>query len=204
MSQHSEKNGENTAQRGYTMLEMMVVVTIIGIMACLAAGAFQRIREQSASESLLTVLESLLGEARTTAVQSLSNVGIRFFERGGKVYARLYKDGDGDGVCSEDVARGTDRPLGQEVALCEDQSRVAIPEGATSDPAGKPLAGEGPVRFGRGETLTFSPTATATPGSLYISEGDGRSGWAVRVAGIDGRIRLWRFKHGTWNLVQPM
>lgn len=193
-----------SAQNGYTMLEAMVVVAIIGIMACLSVGAFQRIREQSASESLLRVLEGLLGEARTRAVQSWTHVGVRFFEKGGNVYARLYQDSDGDGVMSDDISRGTDRPLGPDTLLSEDQSRVAIPEGATSDPTGKPLVGEDPVRFGRGDTLSFSPTATATPGSLYLSEGDGRSGWCIRVAGIDGRVRLWRFRHGAWNLVQPM
>lgn len=193
-----------SAQNGYTMLEAMVVVAIIGIMACLSLGAFQRIREQSASESLLAVLEGLLGEARSRAVSSFCHVGIRFSEKDGKVYARLYQDSDGDGVMSDDIARGTDRPLGPDVLLNEDQSRVAIPEGATKDPTGKPLAGEDPVRFGRGDTLSFSPTATATPGSLYLAEGDGRSGWCIRVAGIDGRIRLWRFRHGAWTLIQPM
>ena len=173
-------------------------------MACMGIGAFQRIREQSASESLLLTFEGLLGEARSLAVSGGSTVAIRFSGRDGAVFARLYRDGDGDGVTSQDVGRGMDKPLGPEQILKADQSRIAVPTGAARDPSGAPLSALDPVRFGRGDCLSFSPTATATPGTLYLAEGDGSTGWAVRVAGLDGRVRLWRFKHGSWFPVEAM
>ena len=83
MSLCKKRESATATQLGYTLLEAMIVVSIIGTMACLTVGAFQRIREQSASESLLRVLEGLLGEARARAVASYSHVGIHFFERGG-------------------------------------------------------------------------------------------------------------------------
>lgn len=190
--------------RGYTLLEAMVVLAILGTLATLGVGALNRIREQSASESLLLVVEGLLGEARTRAIQDSVHVGVRFGQSGGAVVARLYRDGDGDGVTAEDVRRGVDRPLGPAEVLRADGARVAVPEGASCDPSGAPLSPGDPVRFGRGDCLSFSPLATATPGTLYLSEGDGSSGWAIRVAGLDGRVRLWRFRHGGWYPVQAL
>lgn len=189
---------------GYTLLEILVAVAILGMLATISVSALQRIREQSASESLLLTMEALLGEARSNAVMRATYTAIRFQEHDGGVYARLYRDGDGDGVTREDVRRNLDTPLGPEQLLRADQSRVAIPLGAESDPAGAPLAGVDAVRFGRGDCLSFSPTATATPGTLYIAEGDGTKGWAIRVAGLDGRIRLWRFKSGSWFPIEAM
>ncbi len=199
-----ERREDDGRQGGYSLLEMMATIVVLGVMACAGIGAFQRIREQSASESLLRTLEGLLGEARLRAVAGATHVAVRFGERDGAVYARLYRDGDGDGVRADDVRRGTDRPLGPEVLLRQDQSRVAVPEDAATDPLGNPTNPRDPVRFGRGDTLSFSPTATATPGTLYLAEGDGRSGWAVRVAGLDGRVRLWRWKRGRWTEVQAL
>lgn len=200
----AQRKNETRREGGYTLLEMLVAVAILGMLATISVSAFQRIREQSASESLLLVLEALLGEARSTAVMRSSYTAIRFQERDGAVYARLYRDGDGDGVTREDVRRNLDTPIGPEQLLRADQSRVAIPDGAESDPAGAPLKGVDAVRFGRGDCLSFSPTATATPGTLYLAEGDGTKGWAIRVAGLDGRVRLWRFKAGNWFEVQAM
>lgn len=192
-------------EKGYTLLEILVAVFLLGMLATLSVSALQRIREQSASESLLLTFEALLGEARSTAVMRGAYTGIRFSERDGAVYARLYRDGDGDGVTKEDVRRNLDTPLGPEQLLRADQSRVAIPTGAEKDPAGVPLQGTDPIRFGRGDCLSFSPVnATATPGTLYLAEGDGTKGWAIRVAGLDGRVRLWRFKGGSWFEVQAM
>jgi len=201
MDQWRARNG---GDGGASLLEMMVVLAILAVLACMGVGAFQRLREQSASESLLVTFEALLGEARSRAVGGRTYVAIRFSERSGAVLARLYRDEDGDGVTAEDIRRGADRPLGPEQILRADQSRVAVPTGATRDPAGAPLSGSDPVRFGRGDCLSFSPTATATPGTLYLAEGDGAMGWAIRVAGLDGRVRLWRFKHGSWFPVQGM
>lgn len=190
--------------RGVTLLELMVVLVVLAAVACMGVGAFQRLREQGASESLLTTFEALLAEARSRAVGERTHVAIRFVGRDGAVLARLYRDGDGDGVTALDVRRGVDRALGPEQLLRADQSRVAVPSGALRDPVGAPLDSTDPVRFGRGDWLSFSPTATATPGTLYLAEGDGSTGWAVRVAGLDGRVRLWRFKHGSWFPVQAM
>jgi len=191
-------------ERGYSLLELMVVLGILAALACMGLGAFQRLREQSASEGLLLTFEALLGEARSRAVSGGTHVAIRFSGRGGAVLARLYRDEDGDGVTADDIRRGVDRPLGPDQLLRADQSRVAVPPGATLDPGGAPLAPGDPVRFGRGDCLSFSPTATATPGTLYLTEGDGSTGWAIRVAGLDGRVHLWRFRHGTWYPAQAM
>ena len=57
-----------------------------------------------------------------------------------------------------------------------------------------------PVRFGRGDILTFSPLGTASSGTLYLRASRSGEQYAVRVLGVTGRVRVLRFESaaGTW------
>ena len=186
-------------EEGFTLIEAMVVLIIMSMMFLISVGAIGAIRERSASEAIVTTFEGITSEARSRAITGGVNYGIVFIEAGEKISARLYKDGDGDGICRDDIIRGKDKSVLPPEVLVNEASRIALPIGITTDPAGKPLAGQDAVRFGRGDILTFSPKATATPGTLYIQQGRGDDGWAIRVTGIDGRIKIYRLKNGEWN-----
>jgi hypothetical protein len=137
--------------------------------------------------------------ASTRAIQEGRYVGIVFEDGPRGASGRLYADGDGDGILRDDIRRGVDRALGSAVVLRAERAYVGIPDGVTKDPMGKPLEGTDPVRFGRGEILSFSPVALATPGTLYLKETDDLEGWAFRVAGVDGRVRVFRWFEGKWE-----
>ena len=98
--------------------------------------------------------------------------------------------------------RGTDRPLGSPIYLREGHAYLGLPEAVRTDPSGAPIPDEDPVRFGRGDILSFSPTGTSTPGSLYLRDVSGGEAWAFRVAGLDGRIRCYRWWKGKWGEVK--
>lgn len=197
-----ERRSETSQQRekGSSLLEGLFAAAALGMAAVLAVGGLGRIAGQSATRSLATEVKALVAEAGTRAVCERTYVGIVFSEHAGGVCARLYRDGDADGVTKEDIRRGIDRPLGSSRPLRQPWARVGIPPAVRTDPSGNPLPPDDPVRFGRGNTLSFSPTFTATPGTLYLRDAEGKEAWAFRAAGIDGRLRLYRWFKGEWTL----
>ena len=81
--------------------------------------------------------------------------------------------------------------------------RFGFPEGARpSDPSspGRRLEGlDDPIRFNRSDLASFGALGTATPGSLYLT--DGHRLVAVRVLNRTGRIRVlaWDRKTDRWR-----
>jgi len=186
-------------EKGFTLVEAMAGLIIMSVMFLISVSAIGRIKEESASSSLVSTFQAITSEARGRAISENVCYGISFFEAGKRVSARLYRDGDGDGITRDDIRRGRDRAVSMAEPLANEGSTIALPACVKVDPAGKPLRGQDAVRFGNGDILTFTPRATATPGTLYINEGVSDNGWAVRVAGIDGRIRIYRLKNSIWE-----
>ena len=188
-------------QKGMTLLEAIISVAILGMTAIIGVGTLERAYEQAAARAVAGTFRSLVAEATLRSVTERLYVGIVFSEEEKGVAARLYADGDGDGIQSEDIRRGTDIPLSRQVILKADRARLGIPPAVSRDPEGNPLPPDDPVRFGRASILSFGPTATATPGSLYIQGNSGREVWAFRVAGLGGRVRVFRWFRGKWEAV---
>ena len=190
---------EGEMEGGFTLVESMAVLIIMSVMFLISVAAIGAIKEQSASSALVSTFQAITSEARSRAISENVSFGIAFADAGGRVSVRLYRDGDGDGVTRDDIRGGRDRAVSMPEPLANDGSSIALPLCVTEDPAGRSLKGQDAVRFGRGDILTFTPRATATPGTLYINEGVSDNGWAVRVAGIDGRIKIYRLKNGIWK-----
>ena len=130
--------------------------------------------EQSSTRALNQVVRGLTGYAACRAAIERTYVAVAFEQGERGANARLYADGDGDGVTREDIERGVDRPLGAPVLLREGRAYLGLPTAVETDPAGNPLNGQDPIRFGRGSILSFSPTGTSTPGSLYLRSVSGK------------------------------
>ena len=186
-------------ERGITLLEILVVLAVLGALSAVTVGAVNRIIDQASCQSLVQTFKAMVGEASTRAVLEGRHVAIVFGNDGCGATAQIFTDGDGDGVLHDDISRGIDKASGSKVYLKVERAYIGIPEGAAVDPDGKPLSRGDAIRFGRGDILSFGPLATATPGSLYIRDQDGKEGWAFRIAGIDGRIRVYRWLKGHWE-----
>jgi hypothetical protein len=132
-------------------------------------------------------------------VRHSANVAIKFsIAADGAVTYALFRDQDGDGVRTEDIVLGVDpqvepwRPLshlGRGVGF-------GFPPGPLPrDPtSGRPIGGsrDDPIRFNSSDLASFSAAGTATPGSVYLT--DGRRGFiVVRVTNVSGRVRTWRW-----------
>ena len=66
------------AQRGFTLLELMVVIGIIGVVTAIAAPSFQKWRHHSAVNNATMVLNGKLKQARALAVAESRKVRVKF------------------------------------------------------------------------------------------------------------------------------
>jgi hypothetical protein len=164
-------------------------------------GALWRYRVRAAAREVAADLARL----RSVAVVTGQAVALRLNWSDGRYVLRIFRDGDGDGIRADDIAAGRDpleegprdlpsRYEGVDFGLLD----ASIPE---VPPGGGTLApGSDPVRFGRSDTITFTPQGTSSSGTLYIS--DGRSAvMAIVVFGGSGRIRTCRFDADSYRWV---
>ena len=120
----------------------------------------------------------MLREARSHAVRYSERVGLKLFvATDGSVTWALFRDGDGDGVRSDDIRDGTDPAISPRRRLAHLGARVRLgfPEGIAPRDPGDPSRRldrlDDPVRFNRSDIASFDPLGTATPGSLYVTDG---------------------------------
>jgi prepilin-type N-terminal cleavage/methylation domain-containing protein len=188
-------------ERGYSYLEMIVVLVVLGVLATMGIRAFDRMIEEASASSLITTVIAVGTQARNLAIMRNTYTGVSFQETTEGVTARIYRDGDQDGLSNQDIQRGVDQPEGASVALKIERARVGLPEAVRTDPEGGPLTDRDGVHFGRSNLLSFGPTGTATPGTLYLAAGE-HEAWAFRVSPLSGRIRVYRWRFANWSLVE--
>ena len=135
-----------------------------------------------------------------------ASVGLRFEQEGPAWQVVTYVDGDADGIRSADIRSGKDRPSG--TVYRPDEGRPGVRFGL---PAGLPIPrippargwlnqGEDPIRFGRSDIVSFSPLGSVTPGTVYLTDREGRLA-ALVLFGATARMRI-RFFHrasGEWS-----
>jgi prepilin-type N-terminal cleavage/methylation domain-containing protein len=184
--------------KGFSLLELLVVVGLLLVVFTFAGPA---IKAYSVENHLLgagRVFKWEFMKARSIAVRSGVQTAIRF-EVGpdGRDEYSTYSDGDADGVVSADIARGVDYRISGPIPLTGNAPgvRVAILPGLRG-PDGERLDTEDPIRFGRGNMVSFSPLGTATPGTFYLA-GEGVQA-AVRVNPASARVRLIVHRGGRW------
>ncbi|WP_241697633.1 GspH/FimT family pseudopilin [Mariprofundus sp. NF] len=68
----------SSKQRGFTLIEVMIVVVIIGVMSTIAIPAFSEWRDRQAVRSATQTLMSHLKQARVTAIAENRSVTIDF------------------------------------------------------------------------------------------------------------------------------
>jgi hypothetical protein len=148
--------------------------------------------------SQVVELQGIFRSLRMRAIASNRNAGVKFMRVGNVWTYSLYEDGDGDGIRSDDIASGVDRRYAGPSVLAP-QFRIAsigLLPNAIRDPDGDPLAPTvSAVQFNRSTICSFGPTGSATPGSVYITDGAGEL-LAVRVTGATGRVRALRYNSG--------
>jgi hypothetical protein len=126
-------------------------------------------------------------------------VALKFRNDGGRYEWALYRDGNGNGVRSSEIASGVDRSLGLAIPWLRGDVRPGIlrdspvPDPAT--PGSKLDRLDDPIRFNNSDLCSFSPVGESTPGSIYLWDGRDRMA-VVRVFGRTAKIHTLYFVRG--------
>lgn len=186
-------------ERGHTLVEMVIVLALILLTA---SWLIPGLRAYSQEAHLMAAAEKFCGqfrEAYSMAVKQNVNTAIRFETGDGGPTYSLYRDGNGNGVSSADIASGRDSRVGGPFELHGGAADVRVginpnvpaipPDSGTLDPAD-------PIRFGKSNMVSFSPMGTATPGTFYLA-GNGAQA-AVRVTPGTARVRILFCRGRRW------
>jgi type II secretory pathway pseudopilin PulG len=194
-------------ERGFQLVELTVVLAIFILLLAMSAPPILRIsgelRLRLAAEEVVAAMRL----ARATAVRHCANVALKFRPRSdGRSTWALYRDGDGDGVLSKDIDKGIDPQIAPPARLEQigDRVRFGFPPGRPARDPGDPASwlrrGDDPIRFNSSDLASFGPLGTATPGTVYLTDGSGALA-AVRVMGRTGKVKVivYDFDEEVWK-----
>lgn len=204
---HESSSNRPRRNRAFTLIDLMVAMAVFGMLAALATPSFQRMHDGLELRLAAEEVAGVMRQARQHAITHNVHVGVKFTtdEETGFVYMHLYRDGDGDGVRNHDIDSGDDKPVSVPQPLAHVGQRVHF--GFPSGPMPRNVGGHGtltgrddPIRFNQSDIASFGPLGTATPGTVYLTDGSLRVA-AVRISSRSGRLHLyfWNRDQGVWR-----
>lgn len=190
--------GSATVRReaGFNLVEVILVMAVMGMMLSLAVPLARSwwggIQVEMAASEIATTLQL----ARSLAIRHAARVAVRFYpDADGHLRHAIYRDGDGDGVRSDDIDRGVDRVLREARSGPLGGVRVGFPEGwSPRQPGSRKRLDrlDDPIRFGRSNMASFTAHGGASPGTVYLTDGRFHL-FAVRVNNRSGKIKVFRY-----------
>lgn len=187
------------SSRGITSYELLVALGVgSAILVTVAAGAFQLRAALSVRSAAREVHVAFL-RARSEAIVRGRMVGIKFRKNGDRHEWALFRDGNGNGIRSAEIASGVDRPLGLAFPWSRNDVAPGILTGAPVPDPGAPgrflSRPEDPIRFNLSDICSFSPVGESTPGSIYLWDGHDRMA-VVRIFGRSAKVRSLYHRRG--------
>ena len=191
--------------RAFSLTELLVALAILGSFFAVGVPYFRELLAQATLRAACHDVATLFTRARGDAVFHGVDVGVKWVSVGGDVVFTIYKDGNGNGITSADIASGRDIRLAGPVSMKGRWTSISfsfVPGFNGRDPNGDPIGNvNDPIRFGRGSICTFSPTGHASPGSIYLSDRHNRQA-LVRVSPVSSRIQIFDWQPGTRKWVR--
>ena len=183
------------ADRGVALVDIVAALALILVVTAMAVPVIGGTLDR---EHTIVGAQHLAGQLQRARMESLKRsvaVAVRLEIVGDRATARLYVDGNGNGVLQREIDRGTDPPLAgvewldahaRDVSLRVNQSVTDAGGSGSLEP------GSDPLRIGRTALVTFSPVGSSSSGTLYVAAHRGPQ-MAIRVYGASGRVRVLMF-----------
>jgi type II secretion system GspH-like protein len=175
-----------------------VALALVSALLAATAGAAYQIQSALAVRSAAAELAATFFRARAYALVRGVTVGIKWRKDGGRYEWALYRDGNGNGIRTAEIASGIDRSLGLALAWPRRDVRPGILQGTTVPDPGSPghaLDPADPIRFNGSDICSFTAAGESTPGSVYLSDGRERMA-VVRVFGRSAKVRTLYYFRG--------
>lgn len=187
------------SSRGVSAVGLAIVLAVAACALALAAPAATNLQESVAIRSAAGEAATALLRARAHAISRNVHVGVKFRKNGNRYEWALYRDGNGNGVRTAEIARGVDRPLGVAIPWTRRDvvpgilSKCRVPD--PGNPGSYLDRPDDPIRFNASDICSFSPAGESTPGSIYLTDGRNRMA-VVRVLGRTAKIRVLHWRRG--------
>jgi len=184
-------------RHGFTLIEAVLVLTLLALAIAVSVPALARARSASRTSAAARQIAVSFQALRWTSAAKGRAHGWQFKRDGAGWHWFEVQDGNGNGLRTAEIRAGTDRVLSgpHRLEWWIEGVRPGYPVNA-SPPAIPPGSGpiprlDDPVKFGRSDIISFSPSGSASSGTIYLS--DGESLYAVVLYGPTARTRVWRF-----------
>jgi len=186
-----------TNASGASFVGSVLALTVLATVAALATPSVLNLRSSVAVRSAAGEVGIAFFRARSLAISSGRNVGLKFRRNGDRWEWTVYADGNGNGVRTADITRGIDKPVGA-FGWTRNDVMPGILGAAVPDP-GQPSSyltnPSDPIRFNSSDICSFSPVGESTPGSVYLWDGHDRMA-VVRVFGRSAKLRTLYYRRG--------
>jgi type II secretory pathway pseudopilin PulG len=182
----------------FSFIEILFVLGAAATVSAVAVPETLATIDDSRTAAATRYISSRLQRTRMEAVTRNASAALRFTYLTDHYDFSTYVDGNGNGVLSRDIQSGLDgeiQPadrLGDHFPGVEFGASVDLPPVDATSAA----PGNDPIRLGSSDMVTFTPTGTATSGSVYI-RGRRNTQYVVRVYGETGKTRVLKFNPGS-------
>ena len=194
-----ESGSGPSSSSGVSVAGLLIGLAVATLGIVVAAPTVSNLRESVAIRSAAGEATTALWRARAQALTRNLHVGVKFRKNGDRYEWALYRDGNGNGVRTAEIARGVDRPLGLAIPWTRRDVEPGIFKDIRVPDPGNPGSyldrPEDPIRFNSSDICSFSPVGESTPGSIYLSDGRNRMA-VVRVLGRTAKIRVLYYRRG--------
>jgi len=187
---------------GISAVGLLWTLALGGTVLALATPGLRNLESSVSVRSAAAEVGVAMYRARATAIARGVNAGLKFRRNGDRYEWTVYADGNGNGIRSNDITSGVDKPLASFAWSRNDVLPGILTGQAVPDPSGSGVLDrpDDPIRFNASDICSFSPLGESTPGSVYLWDGRDRMA-VVRVYGRTAKMRTLYYRRGdrTWK-----
>ncbi len=180
------KGGRET---GFTMIELLITVSIIGIVCAIAIPSFSSYYDKSCLMAVASEITGMIDEARQRSLCDDHDYGVGFDPATGRV--RLIA-----GKGRDDEWNTADDQVVRSFSLASKGGGLRFGYGPYGPRAGCAAAPDG-VAFPNNNALICNPELTGTSGTVYLITRSG-SAMAISTNSTEYGYKLWRWGGKKW------